>query len=158
MPWDMRSVGTGFLEEAPYRFTSTEVIDRPAEEVFDAIASDPAGWGRWFPGFSTGGRYTTPAPHGVGSRRQVRMGGVAYEETVLVWERPHRWAFRVERAGAPVAYALAEEYRIVASGNRSALQWTFAMDPRPATRRVVPVLDPVLAVLLRRVASNLGRL
>lgn len=162
MPWDMRPVGTDFFEAAPYRFTTAATVDRPAEQVFDAIAGDPAGWGDWFPGFSHGGRWLSAPPHGPGSRRLVRMAGIAFEEQVLVWEHPHRWAFRVERAGAPLAYALAEDYRVTPAGaTRSEVRWTFALDPRGALRRGPARLgtgrfDPVLAAVFRRAISNLG--
>ena len=162
MPWDMRPVGTEFLDTAPYRFTAAETVDRPAEAVFAAIADDPAGWGDWFPGFSHGGRWLTPPPHGPGSRRRVRMAGVAYDERILVWDRPHRWTFRVEQAGAPLAYALVEDYRVAAVGDgRCRVQWTFALDPRGALRRGPARLgtgrfDPVLAAVFRRAMSGLG--
>lgn len=162
MPWHMRPVGTDFFDTAPYRFTATEAVGHPAEQVFEAISADPAGWGDWCPGFSHGGRWLTPPPHGPGSRRLVRMAGIAYEERILVWEPPGRWAFRVERAGAPLAYALAEDYRVTPAGTaRAEVRWTFALDPRGLLRRGPARLgsgrfDPVLAAVFRRAMSNLG--
>ena len=160
MPWDLRPVDAGFLETAPYRFTATEIVSRPATDLFRAIAGDPAGWGRWFPGFSTSGRYLTPPPYGAGSRRQVRMAGLAYDETILAWEEPAgkragRYTFRVDRAGAPLASALVEDYLMADHGTYSTLQWTFAVDPRPLLQPFRPLLDPTLAALFRRAATRL---
>lgn len=152
---------TGFFETAPYRFTAVEILSRPASELFAAIAGDPGGWGQWFPGFSSTGRYLTPPPPGTGSRRRVRMAGVVYEETVIRWEEPAagrdagRYSFRVDRAGAPFAHALAEDYRMVDQGTHSTLEWTFAIDPRPVLRPAIPALDPLLTALFRRAATRL---
>lgn len=163
MAWNLRPVDAGFLENAPYRFTTTEIVSRPAAQLFGAVAGDPAGWARWFPGFSSSGRYLTPPPHGPGSRRQVRMAGVVYDETVLGWEeptaeRPGRYTFRVDRAGAPLASALVEDYLMADHGTYSTLQWTFAVEPRAALRPFRPLMDPALSALFRRAASRLDSL
>jgi hypothetical protein len=157
MPWDLRPVGPDFLETAPRRFTNRAVIRRPPERVFDSIAGDPARWGDWFPGFDHSGRWLTPDPPGEGSRRAVRMGGIAYDETILAWERPTRFAFRVDRAGAPFAHALAEDYRIAEHPSGSTLEWTFAIDPRRLLGLTTGLFDPVLSRLFRRIADNLDR-
>ena len=155
MRWDLRSVDLDFLDAAPHRFHYTAVIHRPAERLFDAIATDPAGWGDWFPGFDHSGHWLSPGPVQAGSRRQVRMAGITYEETVLACDRPHRFAFRLDRAAAPMAYALAEDYRVADHPSGSTFEWTFALDPRPAMRPATRFLDPALGRIFRKVAANL---
>lgn len=157
MRWDLRAVDLDFFDTAPHRFRHSAVIPRPAEQLFDAIADNPAGWGDWFPGFDHSGRWLTDGPFKAGSRRAVRMAGVSYEETILAWDRPHRFAFRLDRAAAPLAYALAEDYRIGDHPSGSTLEWTFAIDPRPAMRPATRLLDPALGRILRKVAANLDR-
>lgn len=157
MRWDLRSVDLDFFDTARHRFHYTTVIRRPAERLFDAIATDPAGWGEWFPGFDHSGHWLSTGSLRAGSRRQVRMAGVAYEETILAWERPHRFAFRLDRAAAPLAYALAEDYRIDEHPSGSTLEWTFAIDPRPMMRPATRLLDPALRRIFQRVATNLER-
>lgn len=157
MRWDLRSVDLDFLDTAPHRYHYEAVIRRPPDQLFDAIASDPAGWGDWFPGFDHSGHWLTPGPIATGSRRAVRMARVTYEETILAWDRPHRFAFRLDRAAAPLAYALAEDYRIEEHPSGSTLQWTFAVDPRPAMRPSTRFLDPALARIFRRFSANLER-
>lgn len=147
----------GFFDDAPCRFVNTELVRRPAERIFSAIAEDPAGWGDWCPGFSRTGRYLSAGPHGPGSQRVVRMSGVTYDETILVWDPPERWAFRVDKAAAPIARALAEDYRITPTDSGSIVQWTFAADPRSALRIATPLLAPTLAAYFRRAMSNLER-
>jgi hypothetical protein len=156
MAWELSPVEPDFFETAPYVFVSTEVVHRPAASVFSAIANDPAGWGRWFPGFADTGRYLTPPPHGPGSRRQVTMTKVTFEETILAWDAPYRWAFTVTKAGAPLAYRMAEDYQVSSHGPYSLVQWTFAVDPRPALGRFMPLGRRVLPRLFRRAMTNLS--
>jgi hypothetical protein len=150
-------VDLDFFSTAPYRVIATEVVHRPAGLIFDAIASDPAGWGDWFPGFSHAGRYTTSPPHAPGSRRRVKMGGVAYDETILAWDPPERWAFRVDRATLPFAYALAEDYQVSDHDVYSIVQWTFAIDPKPLLRPAMPALKPAIPAVFRRAMTNLSK-
>lgn len=157
MRWDLRAVGPDFYESAPYRFRHSVVVRRAPERLFDAIARDPAGWGDWFPGFDHRGRWLTDGPPGEGSRRAVRMAGVTYEETILAWDPPRRFAFRLDRSAAPLAHALAEDYRVEPHPSGSTLEWTFAVDPRAVLRPLTPLLDPVLSRILRRLAANLER-
>jgi uncharacterized protein YndB with AHSA1/START domain len=156
MRWELRPVGPDFYDTAAHRFVYTAVVRRPPESLFDAIAGDPAGWGDWYPGFDHSGRWLQEVA-GPGGRRQVRMARVTYEETVLAWEPPHRFAFRVDRAAAPLAYALAEDYRIGAHPAGSTLEWIFAIEPRPVLRWTMAGFDPFLARLFRRAAANLER-
>ncbi len=157
MRWDLRPVGPDFYDTAPCRVRHSAVVRRPPERLFEAIGRDPAGWGDWCPGFDHRGRWLTDGPPGEGSRRAVRMAGVTYEETILRWDPPHRFAFRVDRSAVPLAYALAEDYRIVEHPSGSTLEWTFAMDPRPVLKPMTRLFDPVLARMLRRMAANLER-
>src|SRR5579864_727206 len=112
MARDLQAVGIDFFETAPYRFVNEAVVRHPPERVFDAIANDPAGWGDWFPGFDHSGHWISDGPPGSGSRREVRVSRIVYQETILAWEPPHRFAFRVDRMGMATAKALAENYRI----------------------------------------------
>ena len=157
MSQSYRAVDLDFFETAPIRFVNTELVRRSPEAIFAAVAEDPAGWGNWYPGFSKTGRYLSPPPHGPGSRRLVRMSGVTYDETILAWDPPKRWAFRVDKAAAPIAHALAEDYQITPVELGSIVQWTFAVDPRSALRRATPLLRPMLTTLFRRAMSNLER-
>jgi uncharacterized protein YndB with AHSA1/START domain len=157
MPSDLRPVGTEFFEAAPYRFLYSAVIRRPPTAVFEAVGRDPAGWGEWYPGFDHTGRWLEGAEPGIGARRRVRMARVTYDETILAWDPPHRFAFRVDRSNAPFAYALAEDYVIGDHPAGSTLQWRFAIDPRPVLRPARGLFDPVLDRLFHRAATNLEK-
>jgi hypothetical protein len=157
MAWEYHPVDLGFFHTAPCKFVNTELVRRPPDRIFAAIAEDAPGWGDWNPGFSKTGRYLSPPPHGPGSQRVVRMSGITYDETILAWNPPERWAFRVDKAAAPIAHALAEDYRITPVDGGSIVQWTFAADPRSALRVATPLLAPTLTALFRRAMSNLEK-
>jgi hypothetical protein len=157
MASDLRAVDADFFATARHCFTNQAVISRPPEPVFEAIADDPAGWGNWFPGFDDSGRWLTPEPPGPGSRRRVRMGRLSYDETIIAWERPNRFAFRVDRASIPLARALAEDYRLSPHPSGCTFEWVFAVDLRPPFDRMAPIYGPVLARLFKKVAAGLER-
>lgn len=126
---DLRAVGLDFLDTAPVRFEYAVELPAPGPTVFAAIAADPSTW-TWFPGLADAG-YTSAPPHGVGAQRAVVMSGVAYRETILAWDTPTRWAYRVDRSGEDTFLALAEDWTVEDLGNRSVLRWAFCVDPKP---------------------------
>jgi hypothetical protein len=87
----------------------------------------------------------------------VTASGVHYRETMLVWDEPERWGFRVDEATAPVARALAEEYRLVADGDQTVLHWTFCVDgSAPFNALLGSALGPsAMGMLWRRACKNL---
>jgi hypothetical protein len=129
--FELRAVDLDFLEDAPHRFDFVEPVGAAVEPVFAAIAADPSTWS-WFPGVEEGA-YETALP-GVGSRRWVNVGGVKYRETMLAWEAPRRWSYRVDETSAPVFAALAEDWVVEPDGHDAAtVHWRFAFDPRAET-------------------------
>ena len=129
MSHHLRAVDLGFLDEAPLRFeyASPDLPATPAA-LFAIVCSDPSGWS-WFPGLEAGG-YEEAGPHGVDSRRWVRMGDTTYRETILAWDEPTRWAYRVDETSDEVFDALIEDWVIEPAGAGSRLRWTFAFAPR----------------------------
>ncbi len=106
----LRSVDLDFLVDAPVRFTYEVELPAPVEVVFAAISADPSTW-TWFPGLADG-RYASPPPHGVGTKRAIALEGTVYRETILAWDAPHRWAYRVDETTDPTFLALAEDWVI----------------------------------------------
>ncbi len=138
---ELEPVDLAFLTIAPVRHEFVEPVRAPVERVFAAISADPRTW-TWFPGLDEGG-YEGDAPPGVGTRRWVRMGEWTYRETILAWEAPHRWAYRVDETTSPLFAALAEDWRIEADGVGAArVRWLFAVEPADGV-----VLDGMEAVI-----------
>jgi hypothetical protein len=131
----LQAVDLDFFAAAPYRFEYAEPVGAPPATVFAAVSADPTTWS-WFPGIEEGGYESRPP--GVGTRRWVRIGGVKYRETILAWDEPRRWAYRVDETSAPLFAALAEDWVVEpADRGTSTLHWTFAFDPRPETADVL---------------------
>jgi uncharacterized protein YndB with AHSA1/START domain len=127
MTHSLRTVDLDFLEKAPHRFVFEATIPASQGTVFAAISDDPSTW-TWWPGHE-GGAYETPPPHGVGSRREMHMGDSQYRETILAWDEPTRWAYRVDESADSLIDALVEEWIVEGDGARSTVRWTFAVEP-----------------------------
>ena len=150
----LRPENLDFIAAAPKRWTFDAEVAAPQARVFDAISADPSTW-TWFPGLSSGG-YEGEGPHGVGSKRHVSMTGTTYRETMLAWDPPGRWAYRVDETSVPLAHALVEDWVIEAKGDHAVVRWTFAIDPRPLFRAGLAVAPKVMGRLFRKAMANLS--
>jgi hypothetical protein len=153
MAFKLRKVSLDFLTEAPKRWRFDARMISPPHAVFAAISADPSTWG-WFPGM-TGGAYDAPGPHGVGSTREVRQGPSVYRETILAWDEPTRWVYRVDEMTVPLAHALVEEWAIESAADGSVVRWTLAIDPRALFIAVLPVAPRGMERIFRRAMRNL---
>jgi uncharacterized protein YndB with AHSA1/START domain len=150
----LRPVGLDFLETAPHRFDYHEPIAAPPAAVFAAISADPTTWS-WFPGVDEGS-YEGDAPAGVGTRRWVNVGGVKYRETVLAWDEPRRWTYRVDETSAPVFVALLEDWVMEPADNdTTTLRWTFAFEPRAETAELLVGSQEFIGTTFHDAARNL---
>jgi uncharacterized protein YndB with AHSA1/START domain len=123
----LRPVDLEFEGKAEQVFRVEEQVDAPLERVWQAFA-DASTWQHWFPGVEWA-RYEGRLPPGIGTTRRSSVGGVQYEETMLVWDHPRRWAYRVDRSTAPVARAQLEITDFASSGPGTRVRWTLAVDP-----------------------------
>jgi hypothetical protein len=131
----LRPVELDFLTNAPVRFDYAAELPASAGAVFAAVSADPVAW-TWFPGLADA-RYESAPPHGVGTRRAVVMSGVTYRETILAWDRPTRWAYRVDQSSESTFRALAEDWTIEDHGDTSVLRWAFCVDPTPEVHELI---------------------
>lgn len=154
MRYDLRDVGLEFLSSAPVRLVYEAWVPATRERVFAAVTADPSTWS-WFPSVS-GGCYEGDGPHGVGARRQVRSNGVRMRETVMTWDQPARWAYRVDETSAPMARALLEEWQFEDGGERTLVRWTMATDPRGVFSLVVKAGGRMIGWVFRRAMRNLA--
>jgi carbon monoxide dehydrogenase subunit G len=123
----LRPVDLDFEATAEQVFRMEEQVSAPLERVWAAFADAP-GWSHWFPGVEWA-RYDGAPPAGVGTIRRSSVGGVQYEETMLVWDHQRRWAYRVDRSTAPVARAQLEITDFERSGAGTRVRWTLAVEP-----------------------------
>jgi hypothetical protein len=150
----LRTVDVDFLKNAPYRFDFSEPVTASVERVFAAISADPSTWS-WFEGVADA-RYESAPPHGVGTKRAIRMDDDIYRETIIAWDEPHRWAYRVDETTMPVFEALAEDWRIAPDGEHAIVTWTFAIAPTAEGAAVVDVLPELLGKVFRAAMQGLS--
>jgi Polyketide cyclase / dehydrase and lipid transport len=155
MAKDLRPVGLDFFESAPHRYVTTAQIGHPVDAVFAALADDPAGWAKWFPGFSDKSKWLTPAPHGVGSQREMVMRGQSITETIIAWDASTRWSYFIARATMPGIRVFAEDYALKPVDGGTELTWTVALD---ALGPVAGLLGKMGGKQFKTAAANLDKL
>jgi len=128
---DLRKVGLEFIDEAPQSYRLVAHVTFPADEVWRALA-DAEGWSSWFPGVEWARYADTTQEPGVGSVRQSQVGGVRYDETMLIWDEPCRWGYRIDRTTAPIARAQVEVTELESDSQGTQVIWRLATDPAEA--------------------------
>ncbi len=131
-------VDLDFLETARHRQTFEVIIDAPIAEVFSAFAARPETWHRWFPLAGETCRWITPPPHGVGSERVFSAGGQSFQERIIAWDEPNRWAFYVSHGNVPTT-AMAEDYRFDTVDGKTRFRWTIAFADSLVMRLMLPI-------------------
>lgn len=153
----LRAEEPAFLTTAPTILSFTTEIAVHRSAVFAALSGDPATWRHWFPGFRDGG-YDSPPPHGVGASRWVRVAGAGtYRETIVVWEEPSQWAWRVDSTTLPMARALVEDWSLDETGADTRVTWTFAVDAYPWFGLGLRLAPATMQRLFLRAMRNLER-
>jgi hypothetical protein len=142
-------VDDGFFTTAPARFSETFAIPRPASEVWADLTSDrPLHWCRVL-----NGRWTSPRPFAVGTKRRVKiLGGIlAVDEHYFIWEEGRRHAFYVESCNLPMFRRLAEDYVVEPDGaDACRFTWTAALEPTALGK----LGGPVNSVLFRTIFAD----
>ncbi len=154
--FELGGVEASYVEQAPFRFENVVEIAAPASTVFDVIV-DGDQEGNWFPDFESC-RWTSEAPHGVGSTREYALSYMRLSEEFLVWERPRHVVFRVTRMSLPLATAFLEDYRLDpagADGRSTRLTWNVCYSPNPFLRALHPLLRPLFRRDFARAAAAL---
>ncbi len=98
-------------------------------EALFSILVDARTWTRWTG--ATQAHYSTPGPHGVGSRRIVNIRNQSLEEEFIIWEPGRRLTFSVWASTLPVR-AMVEDFTInPVSDSDCLLTWTTALEGKP---------------------------
>ena len=154
MRFRLREEDLSFVERAPLVVRAETSVDASPAEVWPALADAPA-WTRWFAGMKDA-RYTSPAPHGVGSKRSVHVLSLRADETILAFDPGKRFAFRVDAANLPMLDALVELVTLEAVGGATRVSYRQALEPKPWLGPLVPLLRRGMERGLRRGLAGLG--
>jgi uncharacterized protein YndB with AHSA1/START domain len=151
----LRPVTPEYLDAAPVRLVAAARLAAPPEALFRALTEDCSTWPLWFPEVTRAG-YTGPPPYGPGAGRAVRLrGGAHFVESVLLWERPHRFVYRVEQVNFPGAHAWLEEWRLDPAGPGTDARYTLAFDVSRPLEWAARALRPVVVRSLQRALHGL---
>jgi len=120
-------ITTAFLTEAPVRYEVAIDTSLSQQQLWNAFA-DAKTWPHWFPKV-THASYDGPAPYDVGTMRRSIVDGIHYEETMLIWDEPQRWGYRIDKATSAISRAQLEltEFEKMDSGTR--VKWILACNP-----------------------------
>jgi uncharacterized protein YndB with AHSA1/START domain len=152
----LRPVTAGFVEDAPTRLVFENTLRAEPESIFRELTEDAATVPLWFKPVRSAA-YTGPPPYGPGAGRAVTLrGGVHFVESVVVWEEPRRFVYRVEQTNAPGVHAWIEEWLLEpAPGGGTLLRFTMAFDAAPIVSAVMRLARPGVARSVRVAAARL---
>jgi carbon monoxide dehydrogenase subunit G len=153
MWFEMRPVGIEFVQRAPAVYAMEAEVAAERRHVWQAVV-DPTTWSQWFPGVKQAS-YDGPGPYGVGTVRHALVGRQRFDEVIVAWDEPQRWAYHITRATAPLATAQLECTELLESPRGTRVRWTIACEPRLLFRLARPFLPRTLARLHDRAMTNL---
>jgi hypothetical protein len=157
----LRPVTTEFLESAPVRIVTEERLTSGPEVLFRELTDNASTWPTWFGAISRAS-YTGPPPYGVGAGRAVKLvGGIRFVESVLVWEEPRRFVYRIEETNLLGAHAWLEEWLLTPDGDGTRVRFTMAVEghavvelPMQAARSLV---ERSCRTAMRRLDARAGQ-
>ena len=138
MGFRLRSEDISFVERAPVLVRAETTVEASPAAVWPALA-DAAAWVDWFAGMKDA-HYTSPAPFGVGSTRSVEVLGLRADETILAFDVPKCFAFRVDATNLPALSALVEVVTLEADGAGTRVVYRQAFEAKPWLRPLLPLL------------------
>ena len=146
-----------FLTNPPESMEFAATIDASAAKVFEILA-DPGKLGLWLQDFK-GANWLTEAPHGVGSKREVRLKLVTVRERFLAWEPGKRFAFVMDASSLPIVEAMGEDMRLESRGdNRCEVRWKVCYTSTTLGKIVRPIARAIFGKLFRDSLAGLKAL
>ena len=154
----MRPVGLEFLDSAPMCVAVEVETKLPRSIVWRAFV-DPTTWVDWFPGVEAADYPEHEPPYGPGTVRTATVSGALFEETILAWDEPTRWTYRIDRSTAPLASAQVESTELAerADGG-TVVRWVLASDPSEQFAAAERALPGILEKRLSDAMRNLERI
>lgn len=140
--------------QAPNVLRNEAELDATPDEVF-AIWADIDQWPKWFSDIRKG-TWSTPAPYGPGSEREVVLQTLSVRERFLAWDPGQRYAFTMTACTLPIAHSIVEDYRLEPlPGGRSRFVWEVRFDLRWYMKPMKPVILAVFGSMFRNATASL---
>ena len=154
MAYPLQPEDLSFVDRAPVVLQAETIVDASPAAVWPAFA-DAAAWPEWFAGVHEV-RFTSPAPHGVGSTRFVHVETFKANETLLAFDVDRRFAFRVDSANLPALNAMVEMITLEPAGGGTRVVYRQALDPKWWIKPLFPLVRTQMERALRRGLAGLG--
>lgn len=145
-----------FLGTAAHRYTHIVDIPAPVETVWDALTADDA-LVSWSP-VITAARWTSPRPFGIGTTRDVTLGGfLTLAERFYRWDERSRMTFTVDTASVPGLRRFAEDLTLLPTDTGTRLIWTFALEGNRLLQPLLLAASPVNRFVTGTIATGTVR-
>ncbi|MEU1981269.1 SRPBCC family protein [Nocardia sp. NPDC019395] len=145
-----------FLDTAARRYTHIVDIRASAQQVWDALTADDA-LVSWAP-VVTDARWTAPRPFGIGTTREVTLGGfLCLEERFYRWDENSRMTFTADNASIPGLRRFAEDLTLLPLATGTRLVWTFALEGNPLLQPLLAAASPVNRLVTKTIAEGTTR-
>lgn len=147
-------VDESFFATAPHVYRFPVDLPVPPERVWESLTSDRS-VADWSPLVSSL-RWLTPRPFGIGTRREVGLGGglATVHEHFFRWDEGHRYSFYVYEANRPLFRHFAEDYVVEKTATGSRFTWTFALEGTSRTGLLLKGGSPLNRLTFGRMANS----
>ncbi|MEU1951425.1 SRPBCC family protein [Nocardia rhamnosiphila] len=145
-----------FLDTAAHRYTHIVDIPAPPPRVWDTLIADDAlvSWSA----VVTSAKWTSPRPFGIGTTRDVTLGGlIRLEERFYRWDEGSRMTFTVDAASVPGLNRFAEDIALLPLATGTRIIWTFALEGSAILRPLLAAASPVNRFVTKTIAAGTGR-
>jgi hypothetical protein len=153
MWFDVLESDINFTKTSPYGFENQAVLHVTPERAFEIATGDMTEWLVDYVGM----HWTSAAPHGVGSTREVQLKMLTVKERFIVWEPGKRVTFTLEGSTMPLVRRMIEDLQFEAMpGGRTLLRWNVHYEPNPLMLAIHPIARAIFGSLFDRSAGKLA--
>ncbi|MEP7125339.1 MAG: SRPBCC family protein [Byssovorax sp.] len=138
----------GFTKSSPYVLENEAIISASPDRVFEAFAT-AENQTTWFQDF-VACRWTSSAPHGVGSEREIELKLLTVRERFLVWEPGKRLTFALYGSTLPLVDGMIEDMLFEPQGEgKTRFTWRVHYTPKLLMRPAHPILRLVFGRMFK---------